>query len=169
MEAAKIPFEILEVDVDEIYPKDLPINEVPEYLARLKAKAAASIVKAGILITADTVVIFDNKILGKPKDAIEAKKMIRNLSGKVHIVITGVCIVENGEMQSFSNLSKVTLHDLTDHEIDFYIKEFKPFDKAGSYGIQDWIGWVKIKSIEGSYANVMGLPIDQLYHLLITL
>ena len=116
-----------------------------------------------ILITADTVVILDKQILGKPKDISEAAKMLKNLSNRSHKVMTGVCIKSKDKTVSFSNTTKVFFKQLTSSEINYYIENYKPFDKAGSYGIQEWIGAIGISKIEGSYFNVVGLPIYQLY------
>jgi septum formation protein len=167
MDAAEIPCKQLNIDVEEIYSKELPVEEVPIYLAKLKAREALKLISKGIVITADTVVISHGNILGKPKDADDAAQMLATLSDDQHHVLTGVCLYSNEKKISFSNLSKVYLHPLTESEINQYIKEYQPFDKAGSYGIQEWFGWAKIYRIEGSYANVMGLPIDEVYHRLI--
>lgn len=163
LKAAEIPFVKLEIDVEEIYSEELPPEEVPVYLAKLKVREALKKVSDGIVITADTVVILDGHILGKPSSEADAREMLTLLSDYAHDVISGVCIYSAKHKISFSNHTKVYMHPLTDQEITHYITKYQPFDKAGSYGIQDWFGWAKIHRIEGSYANVMGLPIDQVY------
>ena len=168
LKAAEIPFIKLEIDVEEVYSDELPPEEVPVYLAKLKAREALKKVSDGIIITADTVVILDGHILGKPTDIADAKEMLSLLSNYAHDVISGVCIYSPNEKIAFANHTKVYLHPLTDEEINHYITKYQPFDKAGSYGIQEWLGWSKIHRIEGSYANVMGLPIDQVYHHLVS-
>lgn len=164
LRAAGIPFELLAVDVEETFPDDMPVEEVPEYLARKKAEAAILLTHDDhVVLTADSIVILDNVIFGKPADQEEAMKMLRLLSGRHHLVITGVFIGNRKKAISFSSYTSVWMEPMTDEEIAFYISHYQPFDKAGSYGIQDWLGWTKISRIEGSYANVMGLPIDQIY------
>ena len=154
----------VEVDeVDEVFPEALDTDEVAEYLANLKANAFNNIEANQIVITADTVVILDKQILGKPKDISEAAKMLKSLSNRSHKVMTGVCIKSKDKTVSFSNTTKVFFKQLTSSEINYYIENYKPFDKAGSYGIQEWIGAIGISKIEGSYFNVVGLPIYQLY------
>ena len=151
-------------DVEEIYPDDLDPKLVPEYLAKLKIEPAKLLIQNDeILIAADTIVLFENEILGKPKSKEEAIDFILRMSGKQHEVITGVCICSLTSEQSFSVSSKVTFSDISAEEINYYVDNYKPFDKAGAYGIQDWIGWTKIKSIEGSYSNIMGLPMHEVY------
>jgi len=157
-------------DVEEVYPDDLELRLVPEYLARLKIVPAVPLLKAGdILIAADTIVLFDNKILGKPKDKGQATEFIMSMSGTSHEVITGVCIQTTDAQNSFSVTSKVLFSDFTAEEVEYYIDNYKPYDKAGAYGIQDWIGWTKIKSIEGSYSNIMGLPMHEVYEVIMNL
>lgn len=163
MTAAEIEFEHLKIEVEEIYPDTLDIYEIAPYLARLKADAALKEIDEGIVVTADTVVLQDGIVLGKPANRAEAFQTIKTLSDRSHEVVTGVCLTSSAKQICFSSLTTVELHSLTDEEIDHYIDRYKPFDKAGSYGIQEWFGWVKIKRIEGSYANVMGLPIDEVY------
>ena len=167
LEAADIPFSRIHIDVEEIYPKGLPADEVAEYLAKLKAEAALAKVDTGLVITADTVVIRDGQILEKPGDREHAFEMIRNLADGVHEVITGVCLYTRQIRASFSTVTKVWLMPMSDAEIFYYIDNYHPFDKAGAYGIQEWIGWVKINRIEGSFANVMGLPVSEVYQKLI--
>ncbi|WP_353133257.1 Maf family nucleotide pyrophosphatase [Pseudopedobacter sp.] len=149
-------------DIDESYPESLRANEVAEYIAKKKANAFA-VSEEGVIVTADTVVVVDNEILGKPLDADDASAMLRKLSGRKHEVITGVCIVSKEHQVSFSEVTEVHFRTLQDTEIDYYIKNYKPFDKAGAYGIQEWIGVTAITGIVGSYTNVVGLPTEKLY------
>jgi len=148
--------------IDEIFPKDLNTSKVAEYLAELKASAFTNIKDDQVIITADTVVILNDTILGKPKDKAEATEMLHRLSNRSHEVITGVCLKSAQKTSTFSSSTKVYFRDLTDTEIDYYIENYKPYDKAGSYGIQEWIGAIGITKIEGSYFNVVGLPIQEL-------
>jgi len=148
--------------IDEIFPKDLKTSKVAEYLAELKASAFTNIKDDQVIITADTVVILNDTILGKPKDKAEATEMLHRLSNRSHEVITGVCLKSAQKSSTFSSSTKVYFKDLTDAEIDYYIENYKPYDKAGSYGIQEWIGAIGITKIEGSYFNVVGLPIQEL-------
>lgn len=151
-------------DVDESFPDTLPVNEVPEFLARKKAGSydQSSLSYKDILITADTIVILDNQALGKPHSLDDAKTMLRNLSGKTHTVVTGVALTTSSKTISFSTHTEVTFDNLTTEQIDYYVDNYKPLDKAGAYGIQEWIGYIGIKSINGCYYNVMGLPIHDL-------
>ncbi len=149
-------------DIDESYPESLRANEVAEYIAKKKANAFA-VSEEGVIVTADTVVVVDNEILGKPLDADDASAMLRKLSGRKHEVITGVCIFSKEHQVSFSEVTEVHFRTLQDIEIDYYIKNYKPFDKAGAYGIQEWIGVTAITGIVGSYTNVVGLPTEKLY------
>jgi len=148
--------------IDEIFPKDLNTSKVAEYLAELKASAFTNIKDDQVIITADTVVILNDTILGKPKDKAEATEMLHRLSNRSHEVITGVCLKSAQKTSTFSSSTKVYFRDLTDAEIDYYIENYKPYDKAGSYGIQEWIGAIGITKIVGSYFNVVGLPIQEL-------
>lgn len=161
-----IPFEIINiVDVDETFPPSLPKNMVPEFLSRLKAEANSGILKNDdILITADTVVIIDDEIIGKPRDLDDARRMLHMLSGRVHKVITGVTLTSTKKSVTFSTVTDVTFAPLSDCEIDFYVDNYHPLDKAGAYGIQEWIGAVGVAAIEGSFYNVMGLPVHRLYN-----
>ena len=156
-------FKVEITEVNEVYPENIEIIKVAEYLANLKANAFNNIPTNTIVITADTVVILDEQILGKPKNKTEAVKMLQSLSNRNHKVMTGVCIKSRDKTISFSNTTKVFFKELTSSEINSYIENYKPFDKAGSYGIQEWIGAIGITKIEGSYFNVVGLPINQLY------
>lgn len=154
-------------DVDESYPSDLPANEVAEYLSKKKADAyRQSLTDRQLIITADTVVITDGEILGKPIDAADAKRMLKALSGAVHQVVTGVTVMTTVKTVSLSATTNVRFAPLSDEEIDYYITHYRPFDKAGAYGIQEWIGYIAVEGIEGSYFNVMGLPIQKLYTVL---
>ena len=151
-------------ECDETFDTSMPCNQVAEYLSTLKSNAYPKSLEANdILLTADTVVIADNRILGKPADRAEAVAMLTMLSGKSHSVITGVTIRTAERTHSFSVESIVNFREITAEEIDYYIDTYKPFDKAGAYGIQEWIGYVAIESIEGSFFNVMGLPVQRLY------
>lgn len=150
-------------DVDESYPADLSPMKVPEYLSRLKSQAYRSeLADDEVLVTADTVVVLDGKVLGKPVDEAEAKAMLRSLSGRAHQVVTGVTIATSSSSVTFSEVTDVEFDTLSDSEIDYYVANFKPFDKAGAYGIQEWIGYVGVKGIRGDYYNVMGLPVNSL-------
>lgn len=154
-------------DIDESFPDNLPKEEVAEFIAQKKALAYSDLLeKDTLIITADTVVLYNDEIMGKPRDEYEAKEMLQRLSGKTHKVITGVTIRTAKEDHSFSSITKVTFALLSDEEINYYVQKFKPFDKAGSYGVQEWIGYIGVENIEGSYYNVMGLPIQRLYSLL---
>ncbi|MDE6498387.1 MAG: Maf family nucleotide pyrophosphatase [Muribaculaceae bacterium] len=152
-------------DVEENYPHDLPAHEVPQWLSRLKAAAHLEVMESGeILLTADTVVIIDGEILGKPADEADACKMLGMLSGRVHTVVTGVTLSDAfGRMRSFSDTTDVEMTHLSADEIRAYVEVYKPLDKAGAYGIQEWIGGVGIKAIHGSFYNVMGLPLHAVY------
>jgi septum formation protein len=160
---AGFQFEVKVKEIEEIYPPEILDENVPEFLAHLKAKAFESEIKNEIVITADTVVLLNKKILGKPKDQADAKNMLKAMSANVHRVVSGVCIMTKNELFTFSDFTDVHFKKLTDSEIDFYIQTYKPFDKAGAYGIQEWIGMIGIEKIVGSYYNVMGLPIHIVY------
>lgn len=157
-------FEIRTKPVEEIYPDDLTGVQISEYLVRLKADAFTLIDSDEIILTADTIVWHQNTALGKPNDSDEARKMLQSLSGKSHEVITSVGIKTNQNLHIFSDVTQVFFRDLLLQEIDHYIKHYQPFDKAGAYGIQEWIGAIGIKKIIGSYNNVVGLPTEKLYH-----
>lgn len=155
--------------IDESYPDDLVGEDIPKYISMQKAKAyIPTLAPDEVLITSDTIVYVDGKVLGKPRDAADAHDMLRLLSGRTHEVITGVTIVESGrEPRCFATTTLVTFKQLTDDEINYYITNYRPFDKAGAYGIQEWIGYIGVTSIEGSYFNVMGLPVQRVYESLI--
>ena len=151
-------------ECDESFPSTMPANEVAEYLSGLKADAYPDALGDNdILLTADTVVIADGKVLGKPKDRAEAVAMLERLSGREHQVVTGVSLTSASTRCSFSALSRVKFRVLSREEIEYYVDNYRPFDKAGSYGIQEWIGYVGIEGIEGSFYNVMGLPVQRVY------
>lgn len=157
-------FEVRLKEVDEIYPDTLQGAEITDYLAQLKAAALENtLTDDEILITSDTIVWHENKALGKPTDYEDAFEMLRSLSGKTHEVITSVCIKNAGISETFNDTTRVTFNALTDAEIKYYLDNYRPYDKAGSYGIQEWIGLVAIARIEGSYATVVGLPVDKVY------
>lgn len=157
-------------DVDESYPDTLQGEEIPLYIAREKADAYKSLIQPDeVIITADTIVWLDNSVLGKPHDEAHAKEMLRRLSGKTHQVITGVCLTTKDFQRSFTTVTEVTFATLTEDEIEYYVTNYHPLDKAGAYGIQEWIGFVGVESIHGSYFNVMGLPVQRLYRELIKL
>lgn len=162
MSLAQIDFDIIKIDVDEDFPDDLAIENVPEYLAEKKADALQFIKPDEIIITADTVVIIDNKIFGKPADKVDAIDMLTQIQDNIHTVITGVCIKTFDSKHIFSETTYVKFYPLTKDQITFYIDNFKPYDKAGSYAIQEWVGVVGIEKIEGCFYNVMGLPISKL-------
>lgn len=158
------PFEVVSgIEVEESYPEDLRLEEVPAYLSKLKSDGYSILLKNDdILVTADTVVILDNEILGKPKDLEDAGKMLRKLSGKTHQVITGVTILSKEKSLTFSARTDVEFASLIEDEIEYYVEKYRPLDKAGAYGIQEWIGAVGVKGIIGSFYNVMGLPVHRL-------
>lgn len=163
-----VPFSIITKDVDESFSANISPYDVAPYLSVKKAKAfeEKELPENYMVITADTVVVVDDEILGKPKDAEEARQMLRLISGKRHSVITGVSIRTKDKIKTFSAMSKVSFDTLGEEEIDYYVNNFKPFDKAGAYGIQEWIGYIGVSSVEGSYFNVMGLPTQKLYKML---
>jgi septum formation protein len=160
---AGFEFEVRPVDIVEDYHDHLHASQVARFLAEKKAKQFPYLNRKDTVIAADTTVVVKETILGKPEDADEAKTMLSALSNGVHTVITGVCIKDRERMISFDEVTRVHFKQLTDREIDFYIREYEPYDKAGSYGIQEWIGMIGVTKIEGSYFNVMGLPIHRLY------
>jgi len=165
-----IDFEVRIIqDIDESYPDDLEVNDIAGYIADKKAKAYLPTLKENeLLITADTIVSCSGKILGKPTDSNDARRMLHELSGHTHEVITGVCLVSHHKKVSFSEISSVSFEHLLNEEIEYYVDKYRPFDKAGSYGIQEWIGYVGVKAINGSFYNVMGLPVQRLYQRLKT-
>lgn len=151
-------------DIDESYPEDLQGEDIAIHIAKEKANAYCEFLESNtLLITADTIVILEGKVYGKPEDEKDAKHMLRELSGKTHEVITGVCITTKEKQHTFGVASQVRFAQLEDSEIDYYVTKYKPFDKAGAYGVQEWIGYVAVEYISGSYFNIMGLPIQRLY------
>lgn len=161
-----IDFDVIPAPVDnEDYPPETPVEDIPEFLARKKA-AACDFGDDYLIITADTVVIAGNKVLGKPKNSGEALEMLSTLSGADHKVITGVAVKTAGRMLSFSAVTEVSFAPLIENEKEWYVQTYKPFDKAGAYGIQEWIGCIGVTGISGSYYNVMGLPLHRLYTVL---
>lgn len=165
LQQLRIPFSVISLGgISEEYPASLPSDRIPSYLSELKADAYASHMKDDeLVITADTLVILGDKVLGKPSGPEEAKSMLHQLSGKTHKVITGVTISTLKTRKSFSTITEVKFAELTEADIDYYVENFLPFDKAGAYGIQEWIGCVAVEAIQGSFYNVMGLPVHQLY------
>ena len=153
--------------IDETYPANLPVEEIPVYLSRIKAQGHP-LKDNELLITADTVVVLDETVLGKPEGEADAHRMLRALSGRAHRVISGVCVTTKDRSESFADTSIVHFAELTDEEIDYYIQHYRPLDKAGAYGIQEWIGNIGISGINGDFYNVMGLPTRKLYQLLKT-
>ena len=164
LEGLGITFETRTKNVEETFPSDIEQYEVAGYLAEKKASAFTNeLTETDIIITSDTIVLCNGEILGKPKDKQDAFEMLTKLSGKSHQVITGVCLKSTKKTDIFSDTTTVWFKPLTSEEINYYIEKYKPFDKAGSYGIQEWIGYVGIEKIEGTYFNVMGLPVNLLY------
>ena len=155
--------------IDESYPKSISVEEVAEFISIKKSEAFASVIKDNeLVITADTVVVCDNDVLGKPANYLDAIEMLKKLSGRIHKVITGVTISTKKKTRSFSVSTDVEFASITNEEIEYYVENYKPYDKAGAYGIQEWIGYMGIKGIKGSFYNVMGLPVQRLYALLKT-
>jgi septum formation protein len=165
MEEIGLKFRVVNhIDMDEVYPSVLKAEETPLYLARSKAACYDSLLGTDtLLITADTIVWLENEVIGKPADAEEAVKMLLKLSGNMHEVFTGVCIKTRNQEKAFHDSSKVFFRPVREEEIRYYVSKYKPFDKAGAYGVQEWIGYVAVERIEGSFFNVMGLPIQKLY------
>lgn len=152
-------------DIEESYPQNLPTEEIPLYIAAEKAAAYKSLMKDNdLIITADTVVVLGSEVLGKPSDHDEARRMLRKLSGQTHQVITGVCLMTCNKEHSFGVTTDVTFKELTDEEINYYVEKYQPLDKAGAYGIQEWIGYIGVTGLNGSYFNVMGLPVQRIYN-----
>lgn len=160
-----LPFELLLKEVDESYPENLKSSEVASYISALKANAFEP-KSDGIILTADTVVIIDNEVLGKPVDEAHAFEILKKLNGNMHEVITAFSIVHKNEIKTYSEITEVYFKELSDKQILHYVNTCKPYDKAGAYGIQEWMGLVAIKKIVGSYTNVMGLPTEKLYTVL---
>ncbi len=177
LEWAEVPFEIIVKPTEETFPADLPIAEVPIYIAREKAKAVKEHVQHAYhqqlsgktILAADTIVVLDNTVIGKPKDRGDAIQILRSLSGKLHRVITGVVIIHATGEIAFSDITEVQFHALTDEQIIFYVDKYEPYDKAGAYAIQEWIGVVGIQSVKGDFYNVMGLPVSRVIQALYTI
>lgn len=161
LEKAGFAFNQVAIEVEETYPDTLGAEHVPEFLARKKSEAYGSLKKGQLLLTSDTVVILEGDILGKPASEEDACQMLRSLSGKEHTVVTGVCLRSEGKLESFSDRTEVGVSKVSDETIKWYVQTFKPFDKAGSYGVQEWFGIVAVSYIRGSYYNVMGLPMHR--------
>ncbi|MDY5542129.1 MAG: Maf-like protein [Bacteroidaceae bacterium] len=158
-----IDFEVrVKEDIGEDYPPHLSMEEIPQYISRVKSEAY-SLEPDELIITADTIVWTDNCVLGKPTSAIEAQKMLQRLSGKTHQVVTGVTLATTEWSTSFASVTDVTFASLSDEEIRYYVDRYAPMDKAGAYGVQEWIGYVGVTRLAGSYFNVMGLPVQRLY------
>lgn len=160
----ELDFEIRLKEVEEIYPTELKREEITNYLAQLKASPFEGRLQENeILVTSDTIVWHNNKALGKPTDKQDAFEILKSLSNATHEVITSVCFKTNSKTDLLHEITKVTFNELSDEAIHYYIDNYKPFDKAGAYGIQEWIGFIAVSKIEGSYANVMGMPVDKVY------
>lgn len=165
-----IPFTAVTIDADESYPSDLSGGDIPIYISRAKARAYEHELQSNeVLITADTIVWLNGQVLGKPHSRTEAFAMLRALSGKPHQVYTGVTFIYHGKETSFVDATDVTFRELTDQEINYYIDHYQPFDKAGAYGIQEYIGYIGVTNLHGSYFNVMGFPVERVYEELRTL
>ena len=165
MAGLDIDFEVKTIpNIDESYPETLKKEAIPIYIAKQKAQAyQAYLEENSLLITADTIVWMEGNVYGKPENEREAKEMLQILSGKTHEVITGVCLTGLKKQQAFHVISQVKFAELQEEEIDYYVEKYKPFDKAGAYGVQEWIGYIGAEKIEGSFYNVMGLPVRVLY------
>lgn len=151
-------------DVDESYPESLQGADIPLYISKEKADAYRALLQPGeLMITADTIVWLDGRVLGKPKDREDALQMLRDMSGRTHEVFTGVCITTTNWQRSFAAQTEVRFAQLTEEEITYYVDRYQPMDKAGSYGVQEWIGFIGVENISGSYFNIMGLPVQRLY------
>lgn len=151
-------------DVDETYPEGLNEEDIAKHIARGKAEAYREVMNEDeLVITADTIVWLEGTVMGKPKDEEDAREMLRRLSGRTHQVVTGVCLTTTSMQKTFATVTDVTFSNLTEEEIDYYVTRYRPMDKAGSYGVQEWIGFVGVENLSGSYFNVMGLPIQRLY------
>lgn len=159
-------FEVVSINCDEVYPDHLEVENVAAYLSELKAEAFRPLEAGEVLITADTIVALNQKILGKPKDAIHAKEMLLELSDNTHQVFTGITLKTKTETITQTDVAEVSFDTISSEEADYYIEHFKPFDKAGSYGIQEWLGMAKIKNMKGNYYTIMGLPTHLVYKIL---
>jgi septum formation protein len=167
LEGLNLPFDVIVSEVDEVFPENMDIEDIPVYLAKLKAEPFINAQKDGedplLVITADTIVWIDGEVLGKPLDHDHAYEMLEKLSGRKHIVVTGVCLTSAEKQVTFTSVTEVHFKELSDDEIEYYLDQYHPYDKAGAYGVQEWIGYIAIDRIEGSYFNVMGLPVGRLY------
>jgi septum formation protein len=162
LERAEIDFTIEASDTDESYPPEIPVEEIPVFIARNKAKAVQQRLNTdSIILAADTIVVLNNEIINKPSGKTHAIQILKSLSGKTHLVITGVVLLYNEQEISFADVTEVIFHELTDEQISFYVDKYKPYDKAGAYAIQEWIGVAGIKAIKGDFYNVMGLPVSR--------
>jgi septum formation protein len=159
-------FDVVKIDCEEIIPTHIKVGEAAGYLSELKAAAFRNLEKGEVLLTADTVVAIDNQLLGKPKDENDAREMLRLLSGRTHQVYTGITVKTLDKTITETDVADVEFEDLHDNEIEYYIQHYKPFDKAGSYGIQEWLGMAKIKKMNGSFYTIMGLPTHLVYKIL---
>ena len=168
MAGLDIPFSCVTIDADESYPANLTAGDIPMYISRAKARTYMSELQDNdLLITSDTIVWLNGEMLGKPQDEVEAKAMLARLSGQTHEVYTAVCFADkNGELETWVDCTKVTFNTLSPDEIDYYVQKYRPLDKAGAYGVQEWIGYVGVTKMEGSYFNVMGFPICRVYETL---
>ena len=173
LQDAALNFELVIVPTDESYSDELKRALVPEFIAEEKAlavyrhmEAAGTLSAETVILAADTIVLLQEQVIGKPKDAADAKQILRSLSGQTHEVITGVCIMNTAKKEVFHSLTKVCFNEITDEQIDYYISHYKPFDKAGAYAIQEWIGLVGISGIEGDLYNVIGLPVNKVVKVL---
>ncbi|MBC7902162.1 MAG: septum formation protein Maf [Gemmatimonadaceae bacterium] len=170
LEWAEVPFEIIVKETDEKFPSEMQTDEVPVFIARNKALAVQALVRdERPVLAADTVVVLHNRIIGKPVDRDDAISILKDLSGQEHEVITGVVILYKGREIAFSDSTKVVFHPLSEEQIIFYVDKYRPYDKAGAYAIQEWIGVTGIKSVSGDFYNVMGLPVSRVIHALSTL
>ena len=160
-----IDFEVKVLEgIDESYPQDLPVGKVAEYISKTKANAYKDVIGDDeLVITADTIVVLHDKVMGKPEGREDAVNMLKTLSGKTHQVITGVCLTTKTQQRVTSVVSEVTFKEISDEEINYYVDRYKPYDKAGAYGIQEWIGYIGVTGLKGSYFNVMGLPVQRIY------
>ena len=165
MAGLNLPFTAITIEADESFPAELQAGDIPLYISRAKARAYINFLQENdLLITSDTIVWLNGEMLGKPQDEEEAKAMLARLSGQTHEVYTAVCFAnKNGELETWVDCTKVTFNTLSEEDIDYYVSKYRPLDKAGAYGVQEWIGYVGVTRMEGSYFNVMGFPICHVY------
>jgi septum formation protein len=162
LEWAEIPYDVLVKDTDEMYPASLPLNEIPVYIARNKALAVKEELNHDrLILAADTIVVLGDKVIGKPANRNDALKILQSLSGQKHMVITGVVLMQGDEESSFADVTEVEFHKLSTQQVEYYVDHYQPYDKAGAYAIQEWIGVVGIKKVSGDFYNVMGLPVSR--------